>query len=196
MNAKPILITFAGAARSGKTSAVAICQEYLPDALTISMADPLKDGIDAIFGIECRSADMEARKEQPLAPLDVSLRVLMQTLGTEWGRNMIDPNIWIKLVERKITRSTATFVLIPDIRFDNERTMVHDNGGVVLHILRPGIQAVGKEGHASEIGITALPEKGDRYIINDGTLEDLKFKVLEAVDEVTLDLQRGERAHG
>lgn len=52
---------------------------------------------------------------------------LLQLLGTEWGRNKIDPDIWIKLLKSIIEKlkarqpkKYALFFIISDCRFKNE----------------------------------------------------------------------------
>lgn len=56
-----------------------------------------------------------------------------------------------------------------DVRFENEAQWIRDNGGVVVHIQRPGAATV--SAHASEAGV-AIAE-GDVLVVNDGSLDEL-----------------------
>ena len=68
-------------------------------------------------------------------------------------------------------------VVIPDVRFQNEANWIYGNGGHVIHIVRSGIDNV--EAHISEAGIGMAPH--DVVIINDGTIEELYVKVINAI---------------
>lgn len=60
----------------------------------------------------------------------------MQTVGTEWGHDMIHRDLWVKVVEQKIRqvrREGATGVVVSDVRFDNEADFIRDwHGGAVV----------------------------------------------------------------
>lgn len=48
-------------------------------------------------------------------------RVLLQWLGTEWGREIRGDNVWVDAVSNKIQQTTVGgFVIIDDVRFPNE----------------------------------------------------------------------------
>lgn len=70
----------------------------------------------------------------------------------------------------------ADFVVFTDCRFPNEAQRTLDLGGEVWEVVHP--QAT-SDGHASE---QQLPrELVTRQIINDGTLDDLRYKVEQAL---------------
>jgi len=124
-------------------------------------------------------------------------RLLLQLLGTDCGRNIIHPNIWVNALmsEYKITESYRGVILnkgvftdadwksnnapnwiITDMRFPNELKAVKDRDGITIRVNRYDITGQGKlNPHSSE---TALDDaKFDYEIINDGTIEDLIKKV-------------------
>lgn len=125
------------------------------------------------------------KKEEPLAVLnDVSPRTLMQTLGTDWGRNLIDPNIWlysmverIKMYQAAIDHGHAgAIVVATDTRFDNEAEVVIGAGGIIVNVVRDDApEEVGETDHESELGIR--PDLIEITIHNNGSLEDLVTKV-------------------
>jgi hypothetical protein len=82
-------------------------------------------------------------------------RQLMQTLGTEWGRELVHDNLWVKLAQRRIEqhRAASTKPLVfDDCRFDNEAQLIRGLGGIVVNLYRP--EAVGATmSHKSEAGV-------------------------------------------
>lgn len=91
-------------------------------------------------------------KEQPIPglPFELTPRHMMQTLGTEWGRNCLHPDIWVYLTiaEAKRWMREGRSVVIDDMRFPNELAAVRDAGGWTVFVDRPGAMPAGA--HASE----------------------------------------------
>lgn len=139
------LIGITGYKRSGKdTLARGLCQEL--GLQQFSFADPLRSLVAEILGISL--AQLEECKETPIDWLGgVTPRHMMQTVGTEWGRNMIHPELWILSM---FARMPDTGGVTSDVRFPNEAQQILDRGGVVLRVNRPGYTS---DGHASEIAI-------------------------------------------
>lgn len=174
------LIGLAGPARSGKDTVAEILRA--DGWITIGFADPVKHMLRAGFGPE---ATAEARKEEPIEWLGVSPRELMQTLGTEWGRQTIAHDLWVRVAERRIAQMSAcgaadVDVAITDVRFDNEAEWIRAIGGKVWHLRRPN--APGVRPHASEAGVGL--ETDDTILLNDGTLDDLIDTVADALREI------------
>lgn len=178
---RPILIGLTGRARSGKsTAAEHLTSTYLLEQY--AFADPLRHGLMAIFNLD--HTDFEGdRKEQPLGWLDRSPRQLMQSMGTDWARNTVHSDVWVKLAEQNldyITQSlgAVTGFVVSDVRFENEAEFIRQRGGTVINIFRPDTQAVNP--HISEAGITANP--ADLTLTNYGTIEEFQ----RSLDEVFL----------
>ncbi len=106
-----------------------------------------------------------------------SPRELRQLLGTEWGRNMVDKDLWITLAKAERIENGPGMV-IPDVRFPNEATFVRERG-VLVHIDSP--RGVVLNAHSSNVPLARLTD--DLVIVNDGTLSDLQQKV-EALFDV------------
>lgn len=122
------------------------------------------------------------------------VRRLLQALGTEVGREMIDQDVWVNMAVRTIEQHWAdgNNVVITAIRFPNELEMVRRLGGVLTWVDRPdegrtpeGAQKGADEaqsaisGHASENSVSS--EDFDYVLSNDGTLEELFEKVDEGL---------------
>lgn len=101
-------------------------------------------------------------------------RLFLQLLGTQAGRQLFHPNIWVNILISRY-KSDQKWI-ISDVRFPNEVKAIKDKGGVVVRIHRPSILTNGQELHESE---TALDNYNnfDHTFINDGSIEDLVKKV-------------------
>ncbi|UQS91700.1 deoxynucleotide monophosphate kinase [Pseudomonas chlororaphis subsp. piscium] len=170
---KPILIGLAGPARSGKsTAADHLVRNHLLEHYTF--ADPLRSGLMEIFNLD--PDDFEgAKKEQPVDWLGRSPRELMQSMGTEWARQMVHPDVWVKLAEQNLnymqnSLSGVVGFVVSDVRFENEAEFIRQRGGTIVHIVRP--DAPGVNPHVSEAGIRR--QAGDLIVYNSRSRESLR----------------------
>lgn len=120
-------------------------------------------------------------KETPCALLGGKTpRYAMQTLGTEWGRNLIHPDLWVFIWTRYRRSEMRAFprdrVVADDVRFPNEVDAIHELGGEVWRVHRPGCQS---DGHESESYVKGL--KVDREIMNDTGIVELDARVNTAL---------------
>lgn len=99
-------------------------------------------------------------------------RKILQLLGTEGGRDVIHPNIWVNATLGDLTENDH--VIITDARFPNEVEGIKRKGGIVVKIIRPSV--VSTSNHPSETSLNNYKD-WDYTIINDGTLEQLEKKV-------------------
>ena len=140
----------------------------------LSFADPLRKFSAQILsslgynGLAC----LRDKKEEKITELGVSPRQMMQTLGTEWGRSCIHPDLWIMVaagtVEKQLKRGRN--VVIDDVRFPNEAEMIRKLGGELWLVDRPGVVYEGD--HASEGALHDIVP--DAVINNSGGLEQLR----------------------
>lgn len=167
------LIGIAGPAGCGKDLAASFLE-----ARRIGFADPLYAGLATMLGVtEARLRD-RASKERPLVG-EASPRRLLQTLGTEWGRRCIGPDLWVDLARRawRETLARGGSVVLPDVRFANEADAIRADGGEVWLVYRPSVAGVAP--HVSEAG---LPLRLiDRLVVNDGTVDQLRERVAETL---------------
>lgn len=171
------LIGITGLAGSGKSTAA----QALEDAgyWRMRFADPLKAMVRALLR-ECGYDDATiARmidgdlKQQPIPELcGKTPRQVMQTLGTEWGRNMVGDTLWTGIARRKAERSPWP-VVVDDVRFGNEAGLIRDMGGMVIKVRRPG---VGLMDHPSETGVLGI--EADVDLDNGGTEDALRRAAL------------------
>ena len=153
---------------------------------TYGFADPIYAMVKAGFGIDGKSDEFQDRvtKASPIpwlstADKPISLRRLLETLGTEWGRNYIQEDLWTRLAS-KFVRECPTGVIIKDVRFENEVEWLDAEGGLLVHILRPNYYSPDATvGHLSNIPLTIRAQ--DYVIMNDCSLETLEGRVYSFV---------------
>lgn len=124
-----------------------------------------------------RYADLHAAVGYVEAKRHKDVREYLQRLGTEVGRDMIDPDVWVRMAETRIRALWAEGkdVVITAIRFPNETAMVSRLGGETVWVNRtaPDDDAVEESvgSHASEGSVSQ-----DDFLLtieNSGTLKDL-----------------------
>jgi hypothetical protein len=113
-------------------------------------------------------------KQVVVGDAGVSVRHMLQTLGTEWGRSCIHPEIWVRCWKGRAQQYSA--VVADDVRFPNEAAMIKLLGGEMWHIKRSGVPH--EYGHASEGSLDDY-DGFDRFITNNGTIDDLISKLRE-----------------
>jgi hypothetical protein len=159
------IVGIAGAKRSGKTTLA----NYLAEThgmLHTSFAEPIRAFVAQLLGGSLEQ--LEAAKEEPVAWLDgATPRHMMQTLGTEWGRQLICPELWVRFAMRKALGAGAA--VLSDVRFPNEARAIREHGGIVIRVNRAGSAAT--DSHISEV---PLPDDlVDFELYNGGTFESL-----------------------
>lgn len=143
-----------------------------------ALAAPLKRALNTMFGWTMRQWDDREWKERTIPHLGKSPREMAQTLGTEWGRNLVHNDVWV--LAALGNEPDDSRVVITDVRFDNEARAIRSRGGVVLCIWRDGCSPVAA--HSSEAGVN--DELIDWYVDNNGTVHDLAGEVREALTEL------------
>jgi hypothetical protein len=159
----------------------------------------LEDANNALEGIREVYNNVSEPKLIKLTP-----RLLMQLLGTECGRNIIHPNIWVnslfadyrkslKIVdldqeENVKLEETGVYPnwIITDLRFPNELQAVKDRGGITIKVNRSFNHKMGSKEtntldltplHPSEIALDSA--EFDYVIDNNSTIGELIKKVRE-----------------
>lgn len=172
-----MIIGLCGAAGAGKGEVARILS--MRGYATAAFADPIYEAVSAITGLTVAELQDRGRKENALDWISYSPRRLLQSLGTEWGRNMIHPEIWVMSAMRRVLDGGD--YCFTDVRFSNEAFAIHARGGVVWRVSRPGHAVLDAQAaaHASEAGIPdALV---DAVVENTGTLADLEAAVDDAI---------------
>jgi len=176
------VIGLAGAAGSGKSTAAELLAGH--GFTRLRFAAPMKAalaGLLANFGV---SRDRIGRmiegdlKEVPAPELaHRTPRHAMQTLGTDWGRDQMDPDLWAGPMAQRGAEIAAAGgrVVFEDVRFSNEAAAIRALGGLVVKIEGRGAELA--SGHASE-GFDFEP---DAVLENASTLDALEADLLALV---------------
>jgi len=151
MTIQPKLIALCGHKGVGKSTYASFLAGS--NGHVFSFATPLKSMLTAVFPNEY----VLKKKDEKIPYFDVTARYLLQTLGTEWGREIVDQNIWIKLLRVRLiehlTDTALTPLVVDDLRFDNEAEMIRELGGEIWHLDRRSFKA-SDDKHVSEQGIS------------------------------------------
>jgi energy-coupling factor transporter ATP-binding protein EcfA2 len=122
--------------------------------VVLPLAGPLKSMLRTLGVPEIHLTGTLADKEVPLDLLcGRTARHAMQTLGTEWGRECIHPELWLRAWRYAAEQVTSaggcpSLIIIDDLRFDNEAAYLRGLGAIIVRLFRAGIHY--EQGHASE----------------------------------------------
>lgn len=169
------VVGLSGPAGAGKSTAA----QYLVElgGHRVRFAGIIKSMIYAM-GLNERQVDGDLKE----VPCDLlcgkTPRWAMQSLGTEWGRNLIGPNIWINLWKNQVNSLPEdALVLVDDCRFPNEEVLIREMDGIIIRIVREVDMNTETFSHESE----KHPIKADYTVINDGSIEQLQKRLYDIV---------------
>ena len=186
-NNQTTLIGLCGRAGSGKDSVRSILEMHNHYA-GLSFAEPIRGMLRELLTTNgCSDEYITNRelKETPVPGLGVSYRQMAQTLGTEWARQHLHPDFWLRVADTymaDLRENGYRHFVVSDVRFANEAEWVRKQGGVLWLVDRPGIDPVRE--HISE----AMPFEADRIIHNHSNLPDLRRVVHAALLHMPADL--------
>jgi hypothetical protein len=116
-------------------------------------------------------------------------RYMLQTIGTEWGRQF-SSDMWnacalraartllvgghdydrVVGVTKDSSQNGFDFVCVTDVRFRNELVGIHEAGGIVVNVQSPSennaaVEAAGVKGHKSEAELKGIPKAWYDYVL-------------------------------
>lgn len=169
-----LIVGLAGRKRCGKSTVAGVLRQH--GFIETSFASPIRMFAAFLLAPDLKGGLdwLEKNKETPLLWLDgATPRQIMQTLGTEWGRQMIHPELWVRRLMRMVEASATPNFVISDVRFPNEARAIHQLGGVIVNIDR--YARADHDAHASEAGLAS--EHIDIHFANRGTLAEMRREV-------------------
>lgn len=165
------LLGIHGFKQSGKdTFARMVRQTFTPMQL-IAFADKLKEMCAVTFGVPLWVFYDNSLKEQLWGLTGMTPRQMMLSLS-DVIKEKYGMDFFLRPVQEKWAQSKETGLIVSDVRYEYEAQWIRDEGGVILHISRPGAES---SDHSSEQGIEF--KQSDYAIGNHGDLEDLKQNV-------------------
>lgn len=184
INKEPTIILISGKARHGKTTTGNFLREYYESknlkVTNTLLALYLKMYVKNFFGWD------GSEETKP--------RELLQQLGTEVirkGLNKEDFFVDRTIEDIEILKHFFNIFIIDDIRFPNEIEGLKKNfkNVIILKIIRPNFESDLNQkqlNHSSETSLDNY-DQYDYVITNDGTLDNLKEKIINIIKDVKID---------
>ena len=138
-------------------------------AQKVSFAGPLKQALCTMFGWTREQLEDHEFKETPEPITGKSPRLIMQLMGTEFGRALLHPEVWLRLADAEVVRMQNNQIvpIITDVRFENESEFLRSRGGTLIHVINPETR-LSEDTHASESGVAH--GDGDWVFVNDKSM--------------------------
>lgn len=199
--ALPSLIGVTGRAQHGKDTIGAILGEV--GYKRLSFADGVREvalAIDPLVAIDVlddthteslRLSEVVGVHGWEVAKSWAEVRRLLQAIGTEGIRDIVDEDCWVKVLARKLDALPFDQkVVITDVRFPNEAQFLRQVGGEVWrvvrynrvrgegsdHFLEPFDNGLGTD-HPSEAHVDSM--YADLEVANDADIDHLRRKVID-----------------
>lgn len=186
------IIGFLGKKGSGKDT----CSDYITSYLSnlnitsekVAFANPLKKATQILFQLTDDQV-YGSQKEVIDDNWKITPRQIFQYIGTDIFRNKIDElipntgsNFWCKSFEKSLQNINVEYILVSDVRFQNEVDIIHKLGGIIIKIERDLINEKFNE-HISELSIDEITNY-DHIIVNNSSLINLH----KSLDELCLNI--------
>ena len=172
-----MIVGLSGLIGSGKTTAAKHLIEH-HGFVRLRFAGPLK-AMMAALGLTEAETDGDLKHEPCDLLCGKTPRYAMQTIGTEWGRELIGPDLWIRAWLASVDELPPNSrIVADDVRFPNEAEAIFGLGGKLIRITRRELgTAPPQNAHISELH--QLP--ADTEILNNNSIDDLCARVVGAI---------------
>ncbi len=176
-----------------------------------SFAKPVKDAVSAIFGWDRSQLEGDTKESRLWRELEdsfwkeripgMSPRKALQLMGTEAGRNIFHPDLWLYSLEKRLNPHVN--YVVTDVRFPNEMEFIKKLGGTLIRVKRgenPNWYHTAVNTNMYYKGVQTMPDYPDIHysewasvgypvhytIENDSTLENLYENVRVIINKLTI----------
>ncbi len=148
----------------------------------IAMSDPLYEAVLRLdppikvsgkyMNISCFLRE-QCKGDWVVAKRNPDVRQMLQKLGTDVVRDLIDVDAWVKMMKRKVLShiQAGRNIAVTGIRFPNELQAIRQMGGLTVWVERTALDHEA-DTHASEMSLKR--EDFQIQVSNNGSLEDLQ----------------------
>jgi hypothetical protein len=174
-----MIVALSGRKGSGKSALSDAFEATCKGSVTrLSFAEPLKEALKPLFLFTDEQL-YGSEKEDVDPRWGVSPRCIMQHLATDFLREQVDKDFFLKHMDRRLEAVTAKgIVLIDDVRFENEQQLLKKHGALLVHIERDGGE---KDGHSSENSLDM--DLLDAILKNESTVATLLKRLQDAIKQ-------------
>jgi len=193
----PLIIAVSGKIGCGKDYTtenflIPTLEQYgIKNCSRMAFADHIKINVASQRGIPIEECLVSQKSPE--------LRRALQIVGTEQGRDLHGPEIWVQTLEnwirlRAIREESLGAVMVTDCRFPNEAAWVEKNGGLLIRVNAPSRNALGLDqaclgdtdvrasvaNHRSE---TALDNYEFKHVVQNEPGDDAEKNIKEIVEQ-------------
>ena len=190
----PALLGVGGKKTAGKDTFASLLGD---DWVVIGMSDPLYDVLLELNPKITYEVDGDATNttylsdylhnvcggDWTLAKRNSDVREMLQRLGTNVVRNMVDEDAWVDMMAVRVLQlhSEGKNVAVTGIRFPNELARIKDMGGSSVWVENSRIDSL--DTHISELSLVS--QDFDFIVYNNGSLDDLSHSAKQVADIVS-----------
>lgn len=190
------LIGISGKIGSGKDTVAAIIQELYPQYEIKKFAGKLKDIASILTGIPVEKFEDQEFKKTDLGKewsyvypdeyyddgesvmVCMSVRQLLQKLGTDALRDNLHENVWVNALMADYNKDSHW--IVTDCRFPNEVKIIQEKDGILLRVER---STCNLGTHPSETALDNFPF--EHVIFNNGSMDDLRNEVKKFLESIS-----------
>ena len=108
----------------------------------------------------------------------MTVRQLLQELGTNAMRNTLHENVWVNALMADYNKDSNW--IVTDCRFPNEAKIIEEKGGILLRVER---STCNLGTHTSETALDNFPF--EHVIFNNGSMDDLRNEVKKFLESIS-----------
>jgi hypothetical protein len=174
------IIGITGNKGHGKDTVADILYRNNPKFKKLSFAGHLKKASSILLNEPLNYFYDEKLKESVMPRWGFTPRWFLQKLGTDFLRNKIEKDIFIKNMKYNLEKTNEP-VVVTDIRFDNEAKIILDKGGIIVKV--DSSERLGKcdDKHETEDGIDS--SLIDIVVYNNLDYEKLESEVIRLIKQ-------------